>query len=77
MFSGVSGPALLVGPAAVLVEVGACAVLLVALAVALHADAVEQVQQPDRQPGGDQQRAALHAGLAEPGDRARARSRRR
>src|SRR5690348_2369028 len=62
-----AGRRLLVGPVAVRVEEGACLVLVVALAIALDADAVEQVQQPDREARGDQQREALDAVLAEPG----------
>src|SRR6266550_5507788 len=58
---------LFAGPIAVLVEEGARTVLLVAFAAARDADPVEQVQQPHRQAGGDEQRAALEAVLAEPG----------
>src|SRR5215207_1934857 len=56
----------LVGPVTVLGEVGARLVLLVALAVAAHADPVEQVDQPHRQTGRDEQGPALQATLAEP-----------
>src|SRR5690242_21872001 len=57
----------LIGPVAVRVEEGARLILVVALAIALDADAVQQVQQPHRKARGDQQREALDAVLAEPG----------
>src|SRR4051812_9800270 len=61
------GPGLLgrrlVGPVAVLVEVRARAILGHAVAVAADPDAVEPVQQPHRQPGADEQHAALQPAL--------------
>jgi hypothetical protein len=48
----------------VLVEECPGAVLVVALAIAAHPEAVERVDQPHRQPGGDEQPAALGAGSA-------------
>src|SRR6476469_10462204 len=61
---------LLVGPVPVTVIEAARVVLLGAIAVAGHADAVEDVQQPHRQARADEQAAALQPGLAEAaGDR--------
>src|SRR5690606_36441051 len=52
------------GPVAVAVEEGAGVVLLGALVVALHADAVEDVEQPDREAGADDPGRALGTGDA-------------
>src|SRR6478752_6846661 len=52
----------LVGPVPVAVVEAAGVVLLGAIAVPGDADAVEDVQQPDRQACADQQAAALQAG---------------
>src|SRR4051794_41411699 len=54
----------LVGPVAVLAVELARGVLGVAVALALHADAEDDVQQPHRRAGGDDRDAALPAGLA-------------
>src|SRR4051794_40632556 len=62
-----AGRPIFVGPPAMLGEVGACAVFVVALAVAAHSDAVEQVDQPHREAGRDEQRSALDARGAEAG----------
>src|SRR3954447_7772507 len=60
---------LLVRPVAVAREELARLILLVALAVAAHADPEEQVEQQDRQPGADDVRRALepvHGGIEGP-----------
>src|SRR4029453_429556 len=63
---GLGGPGL-VGPVPLLVEKRSGAVLIIAPAITVHAEAVERIDQPHRQPGGDEQRPTFEARLAEPG----------
>jgi hypothetical protein len=64
LWAGWARPPGHVGPVPVLVEERSGAVLIIALAITVHAEAVKRIDQPHRQPGGDEQRPTFEARLA-------------